>query len=235
MDAAETMTRFSDAIAGRDWPGLAAVLAPGFRARLLHTGETFDRDGFVTFNRDYPEPWSFVREQVVGGGGTAVLRARVTGAGVTYHVASFGTVDQDGALTELVEVWTDGVGEDGGPVRPHHGIDYVELAVPDLGEAERFYGDAFGWRFRRYGPAYAGILAPAGRAEVGGLDATGTSAGSGQGRPLVLLHSADLDATVAAVRAAGGTVVREPYAFPGGRRFHLVDPGGTELGVWSAS
>ena len=50
----------------------------------------------------------------------------------------------------------------------------------------------------------------------------------------MLLYSDDLDATVDAVRAAGGTVVQDPYAFPGGRRFHFTDPSGTELGVWAS-
>ena len=51
----------------------------------------------------------------------------------------------------------------------------------------------------------------------------------------MLLFSADLDATVASVLAAGGTVVNGPYDFPGGRRFHFQDPAGNELGVWAAA
>lgn len=42
-------------------------------------------------------------------------------------------------------------------------------------------------------------------------------------------------ASVAAVTAAGGSVVRGPYAFPGGRRFHFADPSGNELGVYATS
>ncbi|MGY2002335.1 VOC family protein [Blastococcus sp. SYSU DS1024] len=52
------------------------------------------------------------------------------------------------------------------------------------------------------------------------------------GGPVVLLYSADLDRTVVAVEAAGGRVTEGPYPFPGGRRFHFVDPSGNELGVW---
>jgi predicted enzyme related to lactoylglutathione lyase len=37
----------------------------------------------------------------------------------------------------------------------------------------------------------------------------------------------------AKVRAAGGEILRPPYAFPGGRRFHFRDPSGNELAVWS--
>jgi hypothetical protein len=37
----------------------------------------------------------------------------------------------------------------------------------------------------------------------------------------------------AKVRAAGGAIVREIQAFPGGRRFHFRDPAGNQLAVWS--
>lgn len=115
----------------------------------------------------------------------------------------------------------------------HHAIDYVEFTVTDLAQAKRFYNEAFGWRFNDYGPAYAGIRSPRGETapEVGGLRADAAAAPAGG--PLVLLYSADLDASVAVVHSAGGKVVNGPYAFPGGRRFHFTDPSGNELGVWS--
>ena len=112
----------------------------------------------------------------------------------------------------------------------HHALDYVELNVTDLAATRRFYEAAFGWQFNDYGPAYAGIRAPDGEGEVGGLNAT---AEPRRGGPLVLLWSDDLDATVAAVREAGGEVLEGPYEFPGGRRFHFADPSGNELGVWA--
>ncbi|MCA0146436.1 VOC family protein [Blastococcus sp. LR1] len=113
----------------------------------------------------------------------------------------------------------------------HHAIDYVELTVPDLEPAKRFYAGAFGWEFTDYGPEYAGFRTPGGSREAGGLrlDAAGPTPGG----PLVLLFSTDLDRSVAAVEAAGGRVTDGPYPFPGGRRFHFCDPAGNELGVWS--
>ncbi len=33
-------------------------------------------------------------------------------------------------------------------------------------------------------------------------------------------------------RAFGWEVTKEPFAFPGGRRFHFREPGGSELAVW---
>lgn len=110
----------------------------------------------------------------------------------------------------------------------HHAIDYVEFTVRDLPVAKRFYVAAFGWRFNDYGPEYAGIKGANG--EAGGLHQTAEARTRG---PLVILYSNDLERTLEAVRAAGGTIVREPFAFPGGRRFHFTDPSGNELAVWS--
>lgn len=110
----------------------------------------------------------------------------------------------------------------------HHAIDYIELTVPDIAAAKSFYGGAFGWAFNDYGPGYAGIRGV--ERELGGL-AQGEP--KGQGGPLVILYSNDLEATLASVKSAGGTISTQPFDFPGGRRFHFTDPGGNELGVWS--
>jgi predicted enzyme related to lactoylglutathione lyase len=114
----------------------------------------------------------------------------------------------------------------------HHTIDYVELNVGGaMAETRAFYEQAFGWAFNDYGPEYAGIRWSDGTDEVGGLSAAKEAV---RGGPLVLLYSDDLDATLTAVRAAGGEVVEAPYEFPGGRRFHFTDPAGNELGVWAS-
>lgn len=111
----------------------------------------------------------------------------------------------------------------------HHTIDYIEISVLDMPQAKEFYGSAFGWTFNEYGPDYAGIR-KAGGGEVGGLAKAATVQ---RGGPLVILYSDDLEASVAAVIAAGGKIVKEPFAFPGGRRFQFTDPSGNELAVWS--
>lgn len=112
----------------------------------------------------------------------------------------------------------------------HHHISYVEIPAPDLDAATAFYGSAFGWSFNDYGGAYAGIVAPGGEGEVGGLNPQGTPS---RGDLLVLLFSEDLAATQAAVEAAGGDVVQGPYPYPGGHRFHFTDPAGNELAVYA--
>lgn len=110
----------------------------------------------------------------------------------------------------------------------HHSIDYVEIAAADIDAAKAFYTSAFGWTLNDYGPEYAGIQGP--EREAGGLR---RATEAEPGGPLVILYSEDLDASVDAVTAAGGTILRPIYSFPGGRRFHFADPAGNELAVWS--
>ncbi len=110
----------------------------------------------------------------------------------------------------------------------HHAIDYIEFTVREVAVAKRFYSAAFGWTFTDYGPGYAAIQGA--DREVGGLLQTDELR---HGGPLVILYSSDLDRSVAAVLAAGGKILQEPYAFPGGRRFHFADPSDNELAVWS--
>lgn len=118
--------------------------------------------------------------------------------------------------------------------RRHHALDYIEIGVVDFDATKAFYGAAFGWTFNDYGPgpAYVGIrgFGPDETVEVGGFYVTDTVRPGG---PLVLLYSDDVEASLAAVREAGGEVSEEPFEFPGGRRFHFRDPSGNELGVWS--
>ena len=110
----------------------------------------------------------------------------------------------------------------------HHAIDYVEITVTDMDAAKAFYASAFGWSLTDYGPEYAGIQGDG--SEQGGLR---LDSAVQRGGPLVILYSEDLEATLDAVTAAGGTIVNPIESFPGGRRFHFGDPAGNELAVWS--
>lgn len=103
-------------------------------------------------------------------------------------------------------------------------LNYLELFGRDLGAAKRFYGEAFGWSFVDYGPEYAAF-------SDAGLD--GGIQTQAAVPPLPILYADDLAGTLERVRAAGGEIVRDIYAFPGGRRFHFRDPSGNELAVWS--
>jgi Predicted enzyme related to lactoylglutathione lyase len=110
----------------------------------------------------------------------------------------------------------------------HARIDYVELPVREIEPAKAFYGEAFGWTFNDYGPDYCEFRD--GRL-TGGFARAHTV--TPKGGPLVILFAADLEDALARIEKAGGSISRPIFAFPGGRRFHFVDPEGYELGVWS--
>jgi uncharacterized protein len=102
-------------------------------------------------------------------------------------------------------------------------LNYVELPVGDVGAAKAFYETAFGWSLTDFGPTYAATLS--GDTDIGlqGDSAEATKA------PLAVIDVDDLEAALDAVTAAGGTIVRPIFAFPGGRRFQFTDPAGNEL------
>jgi len=107
-------------------------------------------------------------------------------------------------------------------------IDYVEFNVADVARAKRFYGAAFGWSFKDYGPDYCEFA----DGRLTGGFAKGEA--RGPGGPLVILYADDLAELQRRIEAAGGRIVKPAYDFPGGRRFHFADPDGYELAVWSA-
>ena len=113
----------------------------------------------------------------------------------------------------------------------HHAIDYIEFTVTDVAAAKQFYGAAFDWSFNDYGPDYAGVKRPSGDGEIAGF----MQGAPTKGGPLIVLYSKNLDDSLARVRKAGGKITKDPFEFPGGRRFQFLDPAGNELGVWSES
>ena len=110
-------------------------------------------------------------------------------------------------------------------------IDYIEFPAADIGASKRFYGDVFGWKFTDWGDAYSSF--EDGRL-AGGLRAVDEATlGAGPGGALVVIYAVDLEAVLGDVRDAGGEISVEPFEFPGGRRFHFLDPAGIEVAVWS--
>ena len=107
-------------------------------------------------------------------------------------------------------------------------IDYVELPSVTAHELTRaFYSKAFGWTFTDYGPDYSAT--GNGTTDVG-LQGDRDEA---LAAPLPVIRVDDLDAAFQSVVDASGIIARAIFAFPGGRRFHFIDPGGNELAVWS--
>jgi len=101
--------------------------------------------------------------------------------------------------------------------------DFLELPAADVEAAQAFYGEAFGWEMTGFGPTYACTL-------TGDVD-VGLQADPAErtGAPLIVIQVEDLEDSFAAVKAAGGTISKPIFSFPGGRRFHFRDLDGNEL------
>lgn len=105
-------------------------------------------------------------------------------------------------------------------------MNYLEFPVTDFAVAKSFYGQAFGWTFTDYGDSYV---------EFSDGDNTGGFNLADSVDPgdtyIILLHQ-DLEGMQAQVQAAGGTLTRETFSFPGGERFEFKDPFGRQFAIW---
>ena len=111
---------------------------------------------------------------------------------------------------------------------PHNNqIDYVEFPVLDIPKTKAFYATVFGWKFEDYGPDYASFSD--GRIS-GGFNRDAPLPVKGI---LVVIYVSDLEGAKSKVETAGASISKEIFSFPGGRRFHFMDPSGNELAVWS--
>lgn len=104
-------------------------------------------------------------------------------------------------------------------------ICYLEFPAQDLPATKAFYQGVFGWTFTDYGPDYAAF-------EDGHLAGGFTRDNPGPATaPLTVIFNKDLEGARERVLREGGTLVKDIFGFPGGRRFHFADPSGNVLAV----
>lgn len=106
-------------------------------------------------------------------------------------------------------------------------INYIEFAASDLEAVKRFYREAFGWKFIDYGAEYCSFT------ECGLDGGFALSEEKPAKGALVILYHNELEKIQAIVEKAGGEITVPIFSFPGGRRFHFLDPAGNELALWS--
>lgn len=106
-------------------------------------------------------------------------------------------------------------------------LNYVELSVGDTATSKAFFEKAFGWSLTGFGPDYAATTGQDG-CDIG----LNGDADDATGAPLAVIETDDLEAALVSVEAAGGTISRPIFAYPGGRRFHFREPSGNELAVY---
>ena len=109
----------------------------------------------------------------------------------------------------------------------NHHINYLEFYANDLTKIKEFYSSVFGWKFTDYGEMYTAFT---NSGLEGGFQWTDDEIVNGV---LVILYHEQLEETKEKVIKFGGKISEEIFSFPGGRRFHFLDPSGNELAVWS--
>ena len=107
-------------------------------------------------------------------------------------------------------------------------INYIEFPAVDLDKTKAFYGNVLGWTFTDYGPEYSSF-------EGAGMDGGFTldTKPISSGGVLVVLYFQQLEELQTRISDYGCEISQPIFRFPGGRRFHFIDPNGNELAVWS--
>ncbi|NOY83856.1 MAG: VOC family protein [Nitrospirae bacterium] len=112
----------------------------------------------------------------------------------------------------------------------HEKINYLEFPARDIEKTKTFFTAVFKWSFVDYGPEYSAFS----NAGIdGGFFKSGQSISTETGSALVIFYSKNLEETQVKIKTAGGSIIKEIFSFPGGRRFHFSDPNGNEYAVWS--
>jgi len=111
-----------------------------------------------------------------------------------------------------------------------HSIDYLEFPSRNLPTTRAFFTALMGWAYEDYGPDY--LAFDDGRMK-GGFFRSDAISSVAEGAPLVVFYHSNLEEQQRRVTELGATVTRAIFSFPGGRRFHFAEPGGSEFAIWS--
>jgi len=109
-------------------------------------------------------------------------------------------------------------------------INYVEFPAGNIQATKDFFAVVFGWSFEDFGPEYTAF---SNRGLKGGFYKSDKKSSSESGAALIVFYSNNLEDTLEKVESAGGVISKPIFSFPGGRRFHFIEPSGNELAVWS--
>ena len=111
-------------------------------------------------------------------------------------------------------------------------IEFFEIPSLNVQESQDFYGGIFGWEFQPMDDTFVMFSGPG---ETMGSFTTMTKVAA-EGGVVLYITVEDIEATFAAVEAAGGQVVNPKMQLPEDWGFigHFLDPHGNMIGVWSS-
>lgn len=109
-------------------------------------------------------------------------------------------------------------------------INYIEFPACNFSATKAFFSQVFDWQFEDYGPEYSAF---SNAGIEGGFYQSDLKSRTQHGAALVVFYTEELEKVLAEIQQAGGEICQDIFAFPGGRRFHFVEPSGNEFAVWS--
>lgn len=113
-------------------------------------------------------------------------------------------------------------------------VTWFEIGTERPDEAQRFYGDLFGWSFTEEGSAEASYRTTEGGAGAGIGGAVRGTGGASPNYAIFYVQVADVAETCRRAEAAGGKVLVPRRENDNGLTFaHLLDPAGNHLGVFT--
>ena len=120
------------------------------------------------------------------------------------------------------------------PAQRVNGITYLQLPAPDPGRAGEFYRAVFGWELRGDPERHLSFSDSTGHVIGAFVPHVGVAGDAG---PLPYVFVTSVSATVDAITAHGGRIVKPPYQEPPGADDYLTvatfeDVAGNVLGVW---
>ncbi len=119
------------------------------------------------------------------------------------------------------------------PMRPislPNTVDYVETPSRDLPKTKAFFTSLLGWQFTEYGPEY---LDYSDGRTTGGFYRSDKVSSYSAGSTIAVIYTEHLEELRDRAVKLGATITRDIFPFPGGRRFHFTEPGGSEFAIWS--
>jgi len=109
---------------------------------------------------------------------------------------------------------------------------HFELPADNPDRAAKFYADAFGWTVTKWGGPTDYWLVTTGEAPEVGIDGGIGRRQSAEDQTTNTIDVADLDAAIAAVEAAGGTITNAKHAVKGvGWLAYATDTEGNPFGM----
>ncbi|EOV9410071.1 VOC family protein [Vibrio parahaemolyticus] len=112
----------------------------------------------------------------------------------------------------------------------HEKLNYVEFGATDPESTKAFFTSAFGWDFVDYGSEYTAF---SNQGLDGGFYKSESCSQTKTDGVLLVFYSSDIDATLTKVMKCAAEIVKPIFEFPGGCRFHFLEPSGNEFAVWS--